>query len=474
MKMRTLYILVSMMTTLLTAGKVECPKVAVVLEGTHPGMMGSTYHEHLEMHKESGGAGYNGTWKVDLFRQIVTYTHSMRMSLQTNERVDFKNGMWMQCRATVSGNQVISNCTSGNLTLDVHNNKIGSLKTNIWIGKIQGKNVSLKFHKENPWEPTITGTIKEVAKGELDLSITAPTQKKFVFSDANPGILEIELKAKATPQEYEEDIVWDIPDIGESEKIIDPPSAKGSHVTVRYKGLPKLNMDFGEKEITAKLDIGLCQASDTTKVSIFFPRDAKNNPTSNTPNWFYYWSQTSAKKGPAKYGDPANQCQSSGSRADNSLGYYRNKYLDSVYYICNLENLGEDFPFKTAQWQNNQLGNVPVTGIDTFAAACWHENGHYQHFKEWWFPHKAVHPFDPNEDFNKNSIKDAQESLLDKDKDLVLDSKEPAMGLNPQEKYTYPGPFDDEEIAAWFEEAKWSIGSANSEDWAKPGKQWPN
>ena len=123
----------------------------------------------------------------------------------------------------------------------------------------------------------------------------------------------------------------------------------------------------------------------------------------------------------------------------------------------------------------SNISEVPVTGIDTFAAASYHENGHYSHFKNWWFAHKAANPFSPSEDMNKNSIKDSAENQLDRDQDLIPDAHEPGLGFDPNKKYTYKGiKEDDEELLAWKDESKWQVGSANKEDWAKPGKQWPD
>jgi len=55
-------------------------------------------------------------------------------------------------------------------------------------------------------------------------------------------------------------------------------------------------------------------------------------------------------------------------------------------------------------------------------------------------------------------------------------SEEPQYSLSPNKKNTYGiGPDgDDEEFLAWMAETSWNAGSADKEDWAKPGKQWPN
>ena len=62
---------------------------------------------------------------------------------------------------------------------------------------------------------------------------------------------------------------------------------------------------------------------------------------------------------------------------------------------------------------------------------------------------------------------------MDKDKDLVPDSLEPGYGMNPTKKHTLGAGVDDEELICWKAEASWKVGSADKEDWGKPGKQWP-
>jgi hypothetical protein len=378
----------------------------------------------------------------------------------------------MQCTTDLAGNQMISRCSGGRLIFDVSGGRIGSHKTGKWIGKIQGDQVSLRFDDSNPYSPVMKGTVNKVKSGNISLQIVL-AEDKYVYSTANPGEFEVQLKANVTPSSYKNDIRWELPDIQGSSRTVTPASAQGDNVTVKFSGLPSLNQALGKKSIKAKLKVGSCEAEDSKEIQVFFPRDAKNNPGGSDPNWFYYWSQTSAKKGPAKYKGTAGQCSSPINRSEGVLGYYRYKYLESVYYICDLSRLGQNFEFNASQWNGNQMTYKPVTGIDTFGAASYHENGHYSHFKNWWFQHRAATPFSPTEDFNKNSIKDTAETALDGDKDLIPDSKEAAYSLDNTKKYTYPGPNDDEEVAAWHDEAEWAIGSADKQDWAKPGKQWP-
>jgi len=115
--------------------------------------------------------------------------------------------------------------------------------------------------------------------------------------------------------------------------------------------------------------------------------------------------------------------------------------------------------------------DVRVTGIDTFAIACVHENAHYRHFTDWWKPYRTNERL---KDINRNGILDDKEDALDKDGDLVPDHLEEGLHVDPKNRNTYGiGPNgDDEEFLCWLAEAGWKIGSADKEDWAKPGKQW--
>ncbi len=473
---RTLIALFLLVTTVVplqvAAGTTKCPELSIVLDGNSVMPMGVTYSSHLEMHKIGSGPGYDGQWQVDLFTQGNVYPWEVKPPVHTNDKVDFTNGNWMQCTTDMGGFRMSSRCSGGRLIFDVSGGRIGSHKTGKWIGKIQGNQVSLRFDDSNPYSPVMTGTVNKVASGNISLQIL-PLQEKYVYSAANPGEFEIELKAQVTPNSYKGDIKWELPDIQGSNRTVTPASAQGDNIKVKFSGLPSLNAALGKKSIKARVKVGACEADDSKEIKVFFPRNEKNNPGGSEPNWFYYWSQTSARKGPAKYKGSAGQCSSSTNRTEGVLGYYRYKYLENVYYICDLSRLGANFGFMGAQWNGNVMTFKAMTGIDTFAVASHHENGHYSHFKNWWFQHKATAPFSPGEDLNKNSIKDTAEAALDGDKDLIPDSKEVTYHLDNTTKYTYPGPNDDEEIAAWHDEAAWVIGSANKEDWAKPGKQWP-
>ena len=299
---------------------------------------------------------------------------------------------------------------------------------------------------------------------------TQDQQERYVFSDGKPGKLEFTLEAEVTPAALAEEVKWELPDLPGAQRETIPADAKGKVLQVIYTGLPQGNQDFGRKTIKATVQQDRCQAQAEKVLSFFFPAFARNNPGGSDPNWFYYWKQTSAALGPARFGGDTGRCAiGAGSR---DLGYYRNEIFDSVYHVCDLHKLGEDFPFTTKQWQGAVLKDLKVKGIDTFAVTCQHENAHLTHFTQWWKPYQTVDRF---LDTNHNGILDDKEELLDKDHDLVPDALEASLGLDPHKQNTYGiGPNgDDEEFLCWLAEAGWKIGKADQEDWAKPGKQWP-
>lgn len=467
-------ILLAMLTILSSVnalcGTVKCPDNFVILEGTGSFMAGYTYTEHVEMYRISGSKGYDGKWKIDLFRQVTTYPHAINPPITTDNIVEFGYGMKMHCHAVAGGNQVVSTCTEGNLILDVVNNRIGSTKTNIWIGKIYNKQVTLKFHNENPFEPTLTGTIQELKSEKITLDIVSPTaDQKFIFSSAKPGKLQIKLKANVIPKDKAGSVKWTLPEIAGSKKTAIPATATGEEIELNFEDLPAQNAAFGKKTIKAELDLGMCKVEDEKEIAIFFPRDEKNNPDGNVPNWFYYWSQTPAKIGPAKFGGTTGKCSRSDNGRDGLIGYYRYIKRDKHYYICDLSRLPGDFNFEAVTVKNgNSIDSIKMTGIDTFAVASRHENEHYEHFKKWWFH------------FNPNPIRSSGGHMMpgyDKDGDFIPNTKEPGLNLDPNTKYTLRQHdasinVDDEEWLAWIAESTWTKGSADKEDWAKPGKQW--
>ncbi|MEW6609552.1 MAG: hypothetical protein AB1414_19260, partial [bacterium] len=277
---------------------------------------------------------------------------------------------------------------------------------------------------------SIHETVFEV---EITSPVTPPpTANNFVFSQANPGVCDVQCEAEARPDEYTDDIEpWSIDPIVGSKLTTVPSPPKGGIVTFTYTGLPGSNGQFGDKKVIAELTLGGKTDKDNTTVQIFFPRDGTNNPWGPLiPNWYFYWSQTKASSGNHIYDGTTPY-----------FGYYF--WGNSVFYIG-----------------PPACGNNPETGhdgIDTFAETCIHEN---THLTDWW-------NFWPK-GYNSNQ---------DLDGDNVPDDQEPGLGLDPTKFDSNPLDQWPNDFAAYSEpkayaaEHTWSVGSADSEDWADPGHQ---
>jgi hypothetical protein len=178
----------------------------------------------------------------------------------------------------------------------------------------------------------------------------------------------------------------------------------------------------------------------TVNVIYFFERDGDQNPSSD-PNWYYYWSQTSASSGNHEYED-----------RDDVYGSYTPG--DDHFHICNPARLRND--------------NTNNDGIDCFAETCIHENLHQTHWENWhnepdndgdWLP-------DWYEDRGQDGIPNTNDAG---EGNGQYDPGEPSDVNNHD---TDGDGRDDEEELCYDAEHNWAAGSADSEDWANPGKQY--
>src|SRR6266851_1760963 len=73
------------------------------------------------------------------------------------------------------------------------------------------------------------------------------------------------------------------------------PMANGDYLEadVTFTGLPTANSAMGRKNVMITVDGAV---KDQKAMEVFFPKVAANHPGGQvgSPNWFYYWSQTSA------------------------------------------------------------------------------------------------------------------------------------------------------------------------------------
>lgn len=170
--------------------------------------------------------------------------------------------------------------------------------------------------------------------------------------------------------------------------------------------------------------------SNTIDVIYFFPKNGTENPSGN-PNWYYYWSQTTATTGIHYY-----------STTTANYGYYNPG--DTYFYIG-----------AAASGTNS---NTRHDGIDCFAETCIHENTHLTDWQSFW-------PGGYN-------------SAQDLDGDRIPDSQEPSLGFDPTQFDTNPAdawPYDFaaySEPRAYTAEHSWKKGNADSQDWSAPGHQY--
>ena len=129
-------------------------------------------------------------------------------------------------------------------------------------------------------------------------------QNEFTYSEANPGVLTMNLKASVSPIGYaaliRDDCRFSVDPIGDSTMAWDASNPDGVPTvsencliaTVTFTGLPKTNSDFGKKKASIS-----CRGAiyDQNDYEVFFAKIAKNHPPCSTcpgcSNWFYYWRE---------------------------------------------------------------------------------------------------------------------------------------------------------------------------------------
>ena len=166
------------------------------------------------------------------------------------------------------------------------------------------------------------------------------------------------------------------------------------------------------------------------------PEDESLHPSPQR-NFFFYWSQTSAKTGNPRYSEKL------GPRAYG------------VYYHSLEPHPQPDYFY---------VSHYTAVSIDQFARTCIHEQQHYLDFRLMW---PNGYP-DPENPANKEFL-----DLWDQDRDLVKSDFERGWGFDPYNKNTDGDEHIDSEDRAYdIECVRWNKGSADSEDWSEEGAQW--
>lgn len=210
----------------------------------------------------------------------------------------------------------------------------------------------------------------------------------------------------------------------------DTTSSKSNEEKVFSIKLPDKNNKFGNNTIRARATARGTNYDATAGVKFFFDKTATNHPGGGTPNWYYYWKQTSASSGSPKY--------------DSSLSSYGRYDPGNTYF-----SIGQQ-----ASGPNSETSH---DGIDCFAETCLHENLHQSHWWNWISPHLT----DSDGDWMPDAIED-------RNGDGIVDPGE----TDPQKPDTDGNGIDDEEELCYQIEHTWNAGSANLCDWSYPGHQY--
>jgi hypothetical protein len=205
--------------------------------------------------------------------------------------------------------------------------------------------------------------------------------------------------------------------------------------------LPSSNSAFGQKTLT--LTHPDLPGNDTKQIKIFFGRTFANNPGGTTPNWYYYWKQTSAYIGAVGYdgSSPHGHCLWD---APNYSAYVGSQDHDSY----------------TPGSPGDNAGNT-LEGIDNFAWTCRHEWKHHINLSNWWGAGGHVPAQDGDGDGIKNDPYELNMTSADGGPfDITKYDTFPTDWLN-----------NDHERQTVVTQSHWGEGSADTEDWANPGHQ---
>lgn len=299
----------------------------------------------------------------------------------------------------------------------------------------------------------------------------------FVFDGSAPGHLEFEAEGRAwlDGRDASKSLRW----VADAE-YLRPDPAIGARTKFQGDGLPRDNASFGRKKLRAALqEEGCACESEPREVRLFYWRDAKNNPPGDVPNWAHYWAQTRAGQGVAfKVGK--SKCGYDMGTASGSYDYCS----DAIY-------LAPDKPKHSCRHPPGRAsGNE---GIDCFAQTLRHERHHQVELKAWWKGGRPdpVSADDPDGDLMPLWVEaqyGCQDGLVaglpSNPRDIWAMLEDMAAGRRRRNtQFSCPvgtglgkRPFDDvidSEVNAYWVGWSWPTGSADDEDWARPGKNWP-
>jgi hypothetical protein len=216
-----------------------------------------------------------------------------------------------------------------------------------------------------------------------------------------------------------------------------------------FTTLPDDNDEFGIKNVILTIDD--LDFSLEGKAKVFFRRDAKNHPgedAGETPNWYFYWSQTEASFGVHEYYGPGSD-----GNGRSYMSFIGGKWRSRI---------GNSVTTKTIT-----INSITYPkGIDHFAFTTRHEERHRIDLSDLWGGASSNRV--PIDDLDSDGIPD------DKEDDLVPSHPyDPSLKATHIDTWNYgkDGWSDMEDYALRRQEYP-NPGNYNSVDWASPGSQW--
>jgi hypothetical protein len=237
----------------------------------------------------------------------------------------------------------------------------------------------------------------------------------------------------------------------------------------QYVNLPSSNSEFGNKTVTFAVSAPDLSTTQSAAVQIFFIKAGTNHPgpelpiggvthDTQTPNWYFYWSQTSANYAAANH--VWGGTDAAGRTGRTIWDTVQHKWVCLIYDAAGYATM-------IGTWNNAE-------GIDLFANVCRHEEQHRLDNTATLWP-TGYNP-NGNNDGDGDYLPDDQEAALGKaiHPTSLPAGYDPTKPLTPgvMDTYRYGDGLNDDEDYTLCRQPVWTAGSADLLDWSNPGHQY--
>jgi hypothetical protein len=273
---------------------------------------------------------------------------------------------------------------------------------------------------------------------------------------------------KAISAQYCKNWNWDMPDGWPDAWNPTGGNAKQGTMTIPNSDMPSDNDDFGSTYGTVKVFCEDEEGNNHTfystsmgnKAEVFFNPTAFTNPGGNSPNWFYYWNQTSAGSSSVSYNSSAGMGVT--TAYGTTIGGKR-KITGVDAPLIGPGTYGSDTLGGNSTCNEGTFNGGVISGIDLFHIVVQHEMLHYSDVSS------GIDKWDDDSDWLHNDME------LDLNTNGTWDPGE----TNPNDDDTHnlscPSTDIDAEYRTYRAEVTdWAvdIGNYDNVDWSQNGKQW--